>query len=226
MRVRRFVVHERGTLRAAAALRGSARWETAVNDETFLRDLHAARDRAGRLRLEAGGQGPGEPALALALEELDVLLEELQVAEEEVQAQREALDDGQAWGHAERQRHQALFQLAPAPHLVTDSMGVILDANLRAAGLLGIGGQFVAGDDRPQPATTSGVLALPVGLAGGILAGRAGVAGPGRAGQGRADGARGPVGAGRLRAAAAPRPGPVEEDRRRGPRGHRQPPPP
>jgi hypothetical protein len=53
MRVRRFVVHERGTLRAAAALSGSARWETAVNDETFLRDLHAARDRAGRLRRRA-----------------------------------------------------------------------------------------------------------------------------------------------------------------------------
>jgi hypothetical protein len=53
MRVRPFVVHERGTLRAAAALSGSARWETAVNDETFLRDLHAARDRAGRLRRRA-----------------------------------------------------------------------------------------------------------------------------------------------------------------------------
>jgi hypothetical protein len=34
--------------------------------------------------------------------------------EEEVLAQREALDDGQARSHAERQRYQALFQLAPA----------------------------------------------------------------------------------------------------------------
>jgi PAS domain S-box-containing protein len=130
-----------------------------VNYEMLLHDLHAARDRAGRLRLEAGGPGPGEPALALALEEVDVLLEELQVAGEEVRAQRDALDDGQAWGHAERQRYHDLFQLAPAPYLVTDLLGVILDANLRAAGLLGVGGQFVAGkplasfvadDDRPR----------------------------------------------------------------------------
>jgi PAS domain S-box-containing protein len=79
--------------------------------------------------------------------------------EEEVLAQREALDDGQARSHAERQRYQALFQLAPAPYLVTDPLVVIRDANQRAAGLLGVGGRFVAGkplasfvagDDRPR----------------------------------------------------------------------------
>jgi PAS domain-containing protein len=130
-----------------------------VNYETFLRDLHAAQDRAGRLRLQAGGQGPGEPALTLALAELDSALEELQVAEEEVRAQREALDEGQASGHAERQRYQDLFLLAPVAYLVTDPFGMILDANLRAAGLLAAGGRFVVGrplasfvaaEDRPR----------------------------------------------------------------------------
>ena len=82
--------------------------------ETFLQDLHAARDRAGRFRLRAAGHGPDEPSLASALEELDVVPEELQVAEEEVLAQREALDDGQARSHAERQRDQALFH-SPRP---------------------------------------------------------------------------------------------------------------
>jgi hypothetical protein len=86
-----------------AALSGSARWEAAASYETFLQDLHAA------------GQGPDEPALALALAELDFALEELQVAEEEVRAQREALDDGQVSSHAERQRHQDLFLLARPP---------------------------------------------------------------------------------------------------------------
>jgi PAS domain-containing protein len=129
-----------------------------VSYETFLQDLHAARDRAGRFRLQAGDR-PDEAALASALEELDVVLEELQVAGEEVQAQHEALDDGRAQGQAERQRYQALFHLAPAPYLVTDPLGMILDANLRAAGLLGVGGRFVvakplasfvAGEDRPR----------------------------------------------------------------------------
>jgi hypothetical protein len=98
-----------------AALSGSARWEAAASYETFLQDLHAGRDRAGRFRAAAGGQGPDEPALALALAELDFALEELQVAEEEVRAQREALDDGQVSSHAERQRHQDLFLLARPP---------------------------------------------------------------------------------------------------------------
>jgi PAS domain-containing protein len=130
-----------------------------VNYETFLQDLHAAQDRAGQLRLQAGGQGPGEPALTLALAELDFALEELQVAEEEVRAQREALDEGQASSHAERQRYQDLFLLAPAVYLVTDPFGMILDANLRAAGLLAADGRFVVGrplasfvatEDRPR----------------------------------------------------------------------------
>jgi PAS domain-containing protein len=116
-----------------------------VNHETFLQDLHAARDRAGQLRRQAGGQGPGEPALTLALAELDLALEELQVTEEEVRAQREALDDGQASSDADRQRYRDLFLLAPAAYLVTDPFGVILDANLRAAGLLAAGGRLVVG---------------------------------------------------------------------------------
>jgi PAS domain-containing protein len=146
MRVWRFVVHDRGIPDAAAAMGGWGRWEAAVNHETFLRDLHAARDRAGQLRLQAGGQGSGEPALSLALAELDVALEELQVAEEEVRAQREALDDGHDSSQAERQRYQALFQLAPAPYLVTDPLGVVLDANQRATGLLRVGGRSVVGE--------------------------------------------------------------------------------
>jgi hypothetical protein len=72
-----------------------------VSYETFLQDLHAARDRAGRLRLRAGGHGPDEPWLTSAREELDVVLEELQVAEEEVLAQREALDGGRAGAAAQ-----------------------------------------------------------------------------------------------------------------------------
>ena len=85
-----------------------------MNYETFLEDLHAVRDRAGRFRLRAGHDELADTLLGGALEELDVVPEELQVAEEEVLAQREALDDGQARSHAERQRDQALFH-SPRP---------------------------------------------------------------------------------------------------------------
>jgi PAS domain-containing protein len=113
--------------------------------ETFLQDLHAVRERAGRFREQAGGPGPEEPALTLALEELDVALEELRVAEEEVRAEHEAMDDGRTRSEIERLRYQAMFHLAPASYLVTDPVGIILEANLRAAGLLGVGGHFLAG---------------------------------------------------------------------------------
>jgi PAS domain S-box-containing protein len=127
-----------------------------VSYETLLQDLHAVRDRAGRFR-HAADQDP--EGLALVLAELDVTLEELLVAEEEVRAQQETLDHERAHGELERERYQALFQLAPAPYLVTDPAGVIAQANLRAAGLLGVDGRVAAGtplaafvdpEDRPR----------------------------------------------------------------------------
>jgi PAS domain-containing protein len=113
--------------------------------ETFLQDLHAVRDRAGRFRRHARAEEADAAALALALEELDVTLEELRVAEEEVLLQQEALGDGRAERELDRQHLQALFLLAPAAYLVTDPVGVIGQANLRAAGLLGVDGRFLAG---------------------------------------------------------------------------------
>jgi PAS domain S-box-containing protein len=115
-----------------------------VTYDTFLSDLQAVRDRAGRLRLRAGDDEPTE-ALAEALQELDATLEELRVAEEEVRTQQEALDLGRAATEADRQRYRALFLLAPAAYLITDPAGLIREANLRAVALLGIDHRFVAG---------------------------------------------------------------------------------
>jgi PAS domain S-box-containing protein len=111
-----------------------------VNYETFLNDLNAVRDRAGRFRRQAGDE-----ALVGALEELDVTLEELRVAEEEVRTQQEALDAGRSLAEAEWERYQALFLLAPAAYLVTDPAGLIREANLRAVALLGVDRRFVIG---------------------------------------------------------------------------------
>jgi PAS domain-containing protein len=115
-----------------------------VTYDTFLSDLQAVRDRAGRLRLRAGDDEPTE-ALAEALQELDATLEELRVAEEEVRTQQEALDLGRAATEADRQRYRALFLLAPAAYLITDPAGLIREANLRAVALLGIDHRFVTG---------------------------------------------------------------------------------
>jgi PAS domain S-box-containing protein len=116
-----------------------------VNYETFLEDLHAVRDRAGRFRLRVDSPASVDAALTEALQELDVALEELRVTEEEVRVQHEALHDGLGPVEAERERFHSLFHLAPTAYLVTDRFSVVRQANLRAARLLGIDGQFLVG---------------------------------------------------------------------------------
>ncbi|HJZ89861.1 MAG TPA: PAS domain-containing protein, partial [Gemmataceae bacterium] len=70
-------------------------------------------------------------------EELTVTLEELRITEEELRRQNEELASAQEVILAERQRYQELFNFAPDGYMVTDANGVIHEANLAAADLLG-----------------------------------------------------------------------------------------
>jgi PAS domain-containing protein len=72
------------------------------------------------------------------LEDLHTALEELHVAEEEQHQQNEALAAARLNAEAERQRYQELFDFAPDGYLVTDSGGMIQEANRAAAILFGI----------------------------------------------------------------------------------------
>lgn len=115
-----------------------------MNYETFLEDLQAVRDRAGRFRQRVDKE-PVETLLTGALQELDVALEELRVTEEETRVQHEALNDGRMSVEAERERFQYLFRMAPVAYLVTDRFGAVREANLRTAELLEIESQFLTG---------------------------------------------------------------------------------
>jgi PAS domain-containing protein len=115
-----------------------------MNYETFLEDLQAVRDRAGRFRQRVDKE-PVETLLTGALQELDVALEELRVTEEETRVQHEALNDGRGSVEAERERFQYLFRMAPVAYLVTDRFGAVREANLRATELLEIESQFLTG---------------------------------------------------------------------------------
>ena len=156
----------------------SAEGGRALNYETFLEDVHAVRDRAGRFRVDAGACRMADTLAAAALEELDVALEELRVAEEEVRTQQEALDEGRRRSEAERERYQALFLLAPAAYVVTDPAGLIREANLRAVALLGsTAGSWPASRSSPSwtPATAGGsATTWPASPAGSRPTGRSG----------------------------------------------------
>ena len=78
-------------------------------------------------------------------EQLSTTLEELQVAEEELTQQNEMLIQAQEGLERERQRYRDLFEFAPDGYLVTDTSGVIREANRAAERLLGKPADYLRG---------------------------------------------------------------------------------
>src|SRR5262245_28014638 len=77
--------------------------------------------------------------------DLSVALEELSTAAEELRAQNDQLAAAQQVIIAERQKYQELFNFAPDGYLVTDSAGVIHEANLAAVRLIDRPRRFLPG---------------------------------------------------------------------------------
>jgi PAS domain S-box-containing protein len=93
------------------------------------------------------------------LEDLRVALEELRVAEEELRQQNEELAATHVELDIERRRFEELFEFAPNPYFVTDSMGIIIQSNRSASSLLRVVPRFlpgkalatyIANEDRPR----------------------------------------------------------------------------
>jgi PAS domain-containing protein len=78
-------------------------------------------------------------------EELSTVLEELRVSEEELLARHELIAGGWQSVATRLDQHRMLFELAPAAYLTTDAVGVIQEANRRAASLLGVDQRFLVG---------------------------------------------------------------------------------
>ena len=94
-----------------------------------------------------------------AVEDLRVALEELRVAEEELRHQNDELATTHVELDLERRRFEELFEFAPNPYFVTDSMGIIIQANQSASSLLSVAPRFlpgkalanyIANEDRPR----------------------------------------------------------------------------
>ncbi|MFM7364340.1 MAG: PAS domain S-box protein [Cuspidothrix sp.] len=72
-------------------------------------------------------------------------LEELQITEEELRQQNEQLIRAREITEAERQRYQNLFQFAPNGYVLTNTLGVIQEANYAMASLLCISQHHLIG---------------------------------------------------------------------------------
>ncbi|MEH2173959.1 PAS domain S-box protein [Nostoc sp.] len=69
----------------------------------------------------------------------------VQLAAEELSQQNEELVKTRNWLEAERHHYQDLFELAPDGYLVTNTEGIIQEANLTAAKLLNVSKHFLVG---------------------------------------------------------------------------------
>jgi PAS domain S-box-containing protein len=77
--------------------------------------------------------------------ELATLVEELSVAHEQLQRQTLELHHARELLDAERERFRELFEVAPEGHIITDTMGVILEANRSAVTMLNVPLEYLAG---------------------------------------------------------------------------------
>ena len=107
--------------------------------EEIAQRLEGALGRAnGRLQGKSTAPSEQRELLAESVEEFSAALEQLQVIDEEMRRQNDELIATRAAVEAERRRYQELFELAPGGYVVTDSVGVIREANYAAKMLLGV----------------------------------------------------------------------------------------
>ncbi|WP_375500597.1 PAS domain S-box protein [uncultured Nostoc sp.] len=83
--------------------------------------------------------------LPQAFKELYSTSKIVQLAAEELHQQNEELIQTRNWLESERQHYQELFEFAPDAYLVTNTEGIIQEANFTAAKLLNVSKQFLVG---------------------------------------------------------------------------------
>lgn len=114
--------------------------------EEFGRRVEQARSRVRELRPDPAETRLGWERIARqALHEMQRSVDDLQVAQEKLQQQSVTLAATRLALDRERQRHRALFESTPEPFLVTDSRGVIREANRASAKLLGVPARYLIG---------------------------------------------------------------------------------
>ncbi|WP_414528965.1 PAS domain-containing protein, partial [Nodularia chucula] len=117
-----------------------------MNIEQFFQNTEALHSRLADL-YQTASVLPWIPPemLPQAFKELYSNSKMVQVAAEELYQQNEELISTQNHLEAERQRYQDLFEFAPDGYLITNTEGIIQEANLAATQLLNISKQLLVG---------------------------------------------------------------------------------
>ena len=114
-----------------------------MNSNNLARDIGNARQRLQELQRQAQTSPEEQTLLQAALEELSGVVAELRVASEDLRAQNIELIESRHLLAAERQHYLELFDFAPDGYIVTDTVGMIREANRAAAKLLGVPRDFL-----------------------------------------------------------------------------------
>ena len=107
-----------------------------TNPDTRFQAAEDLRQKAEALARERTARTPKDGA-ALSSEDIRKTLHELQVHQIELEMQNEELRTAQAQIEAGRARYFDLYDLAPVGYCTLSELGLILEANLTAATLLG-----------------------------------------------------------------------------------------
>ncbi len=110
-------------------------------DPLFSERVEAFGKKVAQLKSEMNTDAPAPENT----QDLLLALEELRTAEEELRGQQEELLFAQTQLEAERERYRDLFENAPDAYIVTDSRGMIREANRATARLLGISHRYLQG---------------------------------------------------------------------------------
>ena len=104
--------------------------------ELFEQKIQEVQDLLEAWRQKTGEIDPKSVSLAELIEAIGVSLEELNVAVEQLHNQEVELQAANQAIAQEQQRYQELFEFAPDGYLITDSKGIIQEANIPAGNLL------------------------------------------------------------------------------------------
>jgi PAS domain S-box-containing protein len=109
-----------------------------MDDQQLETMIEAMRRRVEALEERCARESAPDPVSCAMLQELETGLEKLRGQSERLLCAQKRLED-------EGQRYRELFELAPDGYLVTDPVGTIREANRKAAAMLGVPRESLAG---------------------------------------------------------------------------------